>query len=340
MADFIDTDNFLGLFEDETFDATNLGNSNDRFFLGLGNDIAIGGAGNDTFVDGGVDSEGYFSTGFDRMFGGIGNDTFRVRDTNNFIDGGDNIDTVSFASYSHSGTRVAPTDPNQGVTVNLADTTKFVSVENLTGSNLNDTLRGTAVANVIEGLDGNDTIFGDGGNDTLRGGNGRDTMNGGTGADTLEGGAGNDTLNGDSGNDTMLGGGDNDVLTGGTGFDVLTGGSGSDRFVYNAVTESFGLVGVDRITDFARGSDVIDLRGIDANVASSNAGGDQQFRFMGTDPFSRFDFDGFNPGEIRYEYNAATNTTVVLGNIDFDGDVEFALQLTGNIALTASDFLL
>src|SRR5262249_31999250 len=61
------------------------------------------------------------------------------------------------------------------------------------------------------------------------------------------------TLIGNSAANTLNGGGGNDILKGGGGNDVLTGGAGSDRFVFETNP------GADRITDFVKGTDKIDL---------------------------------------------------------------------------------
>ena len=50
----------------------------------------------------------------------------------------------------------------------------YVSIENLSGSNFNDTLYGSNGANAISGGNGNDILIGYGGNDTLTGGAGAD----------------------------------------------------------------------------------------------------------------------------------------------------------------------
>lgn len=91
-------------------------------------------------------------------------------------------------------------------------------------------------------------------NNVLNGEGGNDTLNGGAVIDTLNGGAGNDILNGQDGNDTLNGGTENDTLNGGAGLDNLTGGAGADTYVFQ-----FGQSYVDRITDFAIGTDKIDL---------------------------------------------------------------------------------
>jgi hypothetical protein len=78
------------------------------------------------------------------------------------------------------------------------------------GTEGDDSLRGTAEAEYIEGLKGNDTLEGLGGDDYLYGSDsylydpgerGNDTLLGGTGYDHLYGEQGNDTLNGGPGPD-------------------------------------------------------------------------------------------------------------------------------------------
>ena len=65
------------------------------------------------------------------------------------------------------------------------------------------------------------------------GGEGDDTLTGSASADVLDGGPGNDTLSGRDGNDQLLGGPGNDILDGGRGDDQLLGGEGDDQFVWN-----------------------------------------------------------------------------------------------------------
>ncbi|MEH1869607.1 MAG: Ig-like domain-containing protein [Nostoc sp.] len=101
----------------------------------------------------------------------------------------------------------------------------------------------------------NDHINGTPGNDYINGGNGRDSLNGGNGDDTLLGGNGNDILVGGNGKDILDGGNGNDRLSGGFGKDILTGGNGKDIFILAATQ------GGDKITDFAKGTDLIGLSG-------------------------------------------------------------------------------
>lgn len=57
-----------------------------------------------------------------------------------------------------------------------------------------DSIRGTAAADLILGLGGNDFLYGGDGDDVLRGDAGNDVLIGGAGADRLEGGAGIDQI--------------------------------------------------------------------------------------------------------------------------------------------------
>ena len=108
-----------------------------------------------------------------------------------------------------------------------ADTTVFIVTVKV-GTDLDDTLTGTAGADLLIGLQGHDTLSGLGDGDLLCGGNGADTLSGGDGDDTLEGDRGIDTLSGGDGNDVLRGGQGDDSLTGGDGADAFSGGPGVD----------------------------------------------------------------------------------------------------------------
>ena len=87
-----------------------------------------------------------------------------------------------------------------------------------------DTIEGSALADVLLGHDGNDTILGNGGIDKLYGNIGDDILSGGAGKDRLEGGDGNDMLR----------------------------GGGADTFV---LADAFSNHNFDRIKDFTLGLD-------------------------------------------------------------------------------------
>lgn len=64
----------------------------------------------------------------------------------------------------------------------------------ITGTNQNDVIVGTADADTINSGNGNDTIDGGAGDDTIDGGNGNDIIDGGAGDDTIDAGNGNDII--------------------------------------------------------------------------------------------------------------------------------------------------
>jgi Ca2+-binding RTX toxin-like protein len=197
----------------------------------------------------------------------------------------------------------------------------------------NDTLKGGNLSDSIDGGSDNDFLFGQGGDDLLFGGTGDDIVRGGDGADLVSGGAGNDQLFGNAGNDTMSGSSGRDVLNGGTGRDVMTGGSESDVFQFASVTESAVGVTRDVITDFARGSDTIDLELIDANASVS---GNQDFFFVGSQSFVA----GVT-GQVRAvaAFRAdGTGVTIVSGDVNGDRVADFEIQVSGTQALSVTDF--
>jgi Ca2+-binding RTX toxin-like protein len=118
-----------------------------------------------------------------------GNDTLKGFGGADRLDGGTGIDSVFYG------------DSTVGVAVNLVTGRGFggsaqgdtlFDIENVFGSNHNDTLIGEGRANELHGLNGNDILKGGGGVDQLFGDSGDDILQGGTGGDALEGGAGTD----------------------------------------------------------------------------------------------------------------------------------------------------
>jgi len=218
------------------------GDANANILIGgAGVDAINGGAGDDTIIGGAGELVTNGAGGFGG--GGVSSSTY----LGDYLNGGDGIDTVSYATSS------------AGVSVDLVFQQQFGYVagggdaqgdhlsnfENITGSNFDDTLTGDAGANVLTGLDGNDTLMG------------RDSN------DTLISGAGNDTLTGDG---SMQAGGP---------------GAGSDTFVFAPNS------GQDTITDFQEGIDKIDVSGYrsDPNtpVAYGAGAGSVTVEQVGTD---------------------------------------------------------
>jgi Ca2+-binding RTX toxin-like protein len=149
-----------------------------------------------------------------------------------------------------------------------------------------------------------------------------------TGIVKIDGYDGNDVLTGSAGNDVMVGGSGIDRLTGGAGIDTLTGGSGVDTFAFGAGATGPGA-DADRITDFAIGSDKIDLSALDANAGVA---GDQAFAFLGTAAFSG------TAGELRY-FKTGGDTWLQM-DTDGDGLANMEIVLGGQPTVLTSDFVL
>jgi Ca2+-binding RTX toxin-like protein len=155
-----------------------------------GDDTLIGSAFAD-LLDGGA--------GDDTLEGGLGSDTFV---------GGAGVDTVSYADRDSTHPVKVTLDvsklwaPSQNGAPGELDVIG-TDVENLTGGDGDDSLRGNA---------GNNTLLGGDGNDILEGAAGKDWLEGGLGTDKLYGGAGDDTLIGGMGVDTLIGGDGDDFI--------------------------------------------------------------------------------------------------------------------------------
>jgi hypothetical protein len=116
----------------------------------------------------------------DTLSGGDGNDTLIGGAGADSLDGGAGTDTADY-SDSASGI-IADLAAGTGTGGDaLGDT--YTSIENVTGSDYNDTLTGDANANVLNGGAGNDTLNGGDGSDLFmfQMGGGTDTVNGGAG---------------------------------------------------------------------------------------------------------------------------------------------------------------
>jgi Ca2+-binding RTX toxin-like protein len=169
---------------------------NDNISGNGGSDTLYGNDGNDTLYGNDGDDVLYGDDGNDYMLGGLGDDLLVGGDGEDTLYGGDGDDTVSFAG-SDAGVIVAL--PNAGILSPTlvgghAEGDKIQDIENVIGSDYNDTITGNTEANILVGGDGMDSLLGEGGNDSLVGGDGSDVLIGGAGNDTLAGGDGNDTF--------------------------------------------------------------------------------------------------------------------------------------------------
>jgi Ca2+-binding RTX toxin-like protein len=109
--------------------------------------------------------------GDDALYGGDGNDVLRGGIGADTLDGGAGTDTASYYSGSTGVAVSLVTGLGSG---GEAQDDTLISIENLSGSQGNDSLVGDANANTLQGWNGNDVLTGGGGKDTLTGGAGAD----------------------------------------------------------------------------------------------------------------------------------------------------------------------
>jgi len=235
--------------------------SGDTLFGDGGANILDGGNGNDSFVGG---------AGDDTILGGNGNDTLRGQAGADALNGGDGFDTVRYDWDAGPVTVDLGATSGPHGTAGDATGDTLISIEQIYGTALGDSITGDTNGNTLWGEGGNDTLNGAGGNDTLDGGAGIDTLYGDGGNDLLEGGGGADTLDGGAGDDTasyagssagvtidlrpttgtgsggdaegdvllnienVTGSASGDTLFGDGGANILDGGNGNDSFVGGA----------------------------------------------------------------------------------------------------------
>ena len=226
----------------------------------------LAGSGHDDVLrgDGGA-NELHGLAGADELYGEAGNDVLEGGAGADRLQGGPGVDTVSYQG-SDAGVFVDLKYGNTGGGHAADDS--LISIENVTGSDYDDDLRGDDGVNRLQGGIGRDGLNGGGGADWLDGGDGFDqifywgsdagvTVNlldgsgkGGsaegdviTGVedvsgtdykDVLIGDHKNNTFYGYAGDDELQGNGGDDWLVGGAGADMLDGGEGSDTASYLA----------------------------------------------------------------------------------------------------------
>ena len=364
------------------------GNSgNNTLDGGFGNDSLTGGTGNDTYIvdsaDDIVTETSTAATEIDTVQSfvrytlgnnlenlnliGTGNIDGTGNSLNNTITGnsGNNILTGGLGSDRLDGSlgidTAAYANASAGVTVNLTLTTAqtggeatgdiLVSIENLFGSNFNDTLIGNSGDNILDGSAGADS---------LTGGTVTETSTLATEIDTVQTSVsyilnanvenlnllGTNNING-TGNtlkNNITGNSANNLLNGGGGNDTLTGGAGTDQFLFasGAVFTTTSL-GVDTITDFLKGTDKLVLSKTSFNALVSAIGGNLQaaeFAQITATATNELSIAGVSNAKIVY--NSGT------GNLFYNPDGNVAgltngglfAGITGNPILAASDLLI
>jgi Ca2+-binding RTX toxin-like protein len=309
--------------EGSAFNDTLTGDANNNKFWGEGGaDTINGGAGLDTAsyfysADGvnvsltagatntGGDAQGDVLSNIENLEGSVFNDILTGNASNNVLtgsagddwlygqggadtlDGGDGIDGASYF-YSTAGVN-ASLAAGAANTGGDAQGDVLSNIENLDGSNFNDTLTGNA---------GDNWFWGNGGADTINGGDGIDgasyfystagvNVSLMAGAVNTGGDAQGDIL---SNVESLQGSTFNDTLTGNAGNNVLYGEAGNDTLIGNGGVDAYQFGrdgGQDRIVNTAAGAGARGELDIGADVAANQiwlqqSGNDLLVKIMGT----------------------------------------------------------
>jgi Ca2+-binding RTX toxin-like protein len=329
---------------DSIGDIFGAGDGNDFIRAGIGNDIIYAGNGDDNIGGGNGNDRIYGGGGVNILTGGSGSDYITADDMRATVDGGLDNDFLSITSQPVVGqaSKVIFTSANAGrFEINGVQTGTFTSIEQfyfiggyendvvdgslaslgvtpfgttfgysaglqLNGFNGNDTLVGSANADILSGDSGDDFLYGNGGFDTLVGGDGLDIIFGQADDDSIYGDAGNDTIFGGTGSDTIYGGSETDLLYGEDGNDRISGGDAND-FI-------FGQAGDDTFNGDAGNDYLVGGSGID--TINGGIGTDEIYGEDGNDIISGNEDDDFIFGQAGNDliYGNAGNDYLVGGN--------------------------
>ncbi len=306
-----------------------------------------------------------------------GNDTVDSGGGIDLIDGGSGIDTVSFKSVSGSGFNYSLYGVN--VSLDLAesqiynasgDEVTLISVENIVGSGLDDTLVGNHFDNLLDGHLGTDVLMGGLGNDTYivdRIGDkviedeneGIDLVQASstyTLGDDVENiqltGVSNISAVGNSLDNVLFGNAGSNVLNGGAGIDTVSFINATKAVAANLTTKKATGFGTDTLTNIENliGSNFNDsLTGsATANKIEGGVGNDIIDGGNGTDTavytLARTNYTvTFNAGTLVYTVKAnsgseGTDTVKNVENFSFSDGTFLASSLIDSIAPTVSTF--
>jgi Ca2+-binding RTX toxin-like protein len=284
--------------------------------------------------------------GLDRLtLSSVGPNTLTVSSTETII-GGSQADNVTLSSTASGAVvdlgggldrlTLSSVGPN---TLTVSNTETIIGGSQADNVTLSSTVSG-AVVDLGGGLDR--LTLSSAGPNTLTVSN-TETVIGGSQADYLRVQSGGTVLAGGDGDDTIFGGSSRDLIAGGRGNDLLTGGGGADVFTFGDVGElralggtapasppptDRSLVGVDRITDFVSGMDVIQLNHLDANTALA---GYQGFRYLGQTTTVA-------ANSLSWFWNNDGNT-VIRADVNGNTTPDLVIELIGKIQLTTADFV-
>lgn len=145
---------------------------------------------------------------------------------------------------------------------------------------------------------------------------------------TITTGSGADQVSGTIGKDTVNTGAGTDIVTGTQGADSITLGAGTDTIMYTALNQS-NAANTDTVTDFASGTDRLDISGLGATAVA--AGGLNQATFA----LAQGALTGGGVVSAVYQQDANTLWVDMDGNGTLDAN-DFRVVLSGTASLDAN----
>ncbi len=299
------------------------GTPGDDVIAGLGGGDTIRGLGGDDLICGGQ--------GPDELYGGAGNDQIDGEGGDDWLIGGADDDVLAGgdgADEAWFDSAAAPVVADLAAGTATGEGSDTLSgIEDVSGSDFDDTLTGDATGNLLIGGAGNDVIDGSGGDDALVGGDGDDTLGGGDGEDSVlyilasdqvradltagtATGEGSDTLSGiedlfgSDYDDTLIGDAGPNVFYGGfAGDDTISGAGGDDALIGDFAFCFFLCLG-EPGDDVLAGGDGFDsvtyvLAGwpIQASLAAGTVTGEGSDRLTGIEALEGSDYDDTITGD-------------------------------------------
>ena len=344
-------------------DVISTGAGNDVIFAGDGDDVVDAGSGDDQLYGEGGNDDLRGGAGSDRLDGGAGHDLLSGDDGNDFLIGGAGEDQIDGGAgddviYGESG------DGDDVMTGGAGDDTYFAAAHD--GADIFHGGEGDDVFIAAE-IGSGDTFYGDEGSDTYNASAVEDDLlidlTAGTvrlldGVDVVPPFQDIAGLPGDESIDDVIGltaaaeppdrlvdvenvvgGLGNDTIVANEGVNSLSGGAGEDTFVFQTVASAgSGKGSRDKILDFEVG-DRIDIDDISDEFES-------EFNDVFDDPGIRkfvliaHGQEFARPGEVRFKYDEAEHLTVLEGNIDYDADIDFEIEILGQHQLRYDKCLL